>query len=150
MGNNQSDRLEKDGNAEAALSVEAAEGQVEVSATNSSSSALPEIVGGNGGIAAASDVRMLCRAVTKGWLTEPSKLNEAKAALLRVVDDPRSRPGVVAIAAKAIADIEQNTVTTLLRLAEADDKAGRLDEGKATENIAGITMVIREADSDDG
>ena len=154
MGNNQSDRLEKDGNTEAALSVEAAEGQVEVeeegSATNPDLPALVRGNGGRGGIRYAAETRTLCRTLLNGWVQDESRLLEARDALRSVINQQGVRPGTKAIAAKALAEVELRIVELSLKVAEADDKAGRLDEGKATENIAGITMVIREADSDDG
>lgn len=106
-----------------------------MSSSNGHSNGTPQRYEGKRASGAPQEVRTLCRAVLSGWISEPSKLADARAALLEVIQNPATRPGTKAIAAKAIAEIELQALALGLRLAEMDDKTERLDAGEPTDRV---------------
>ena len=95
-----------------------------------------------------SETRMLCSSILNGWLAEakdPEKMKAAMAALVDVLEAPTTRPGTKALAAKALGELQIQMVTLGIRLAEFEDKIGRLDTGGPTERVETYTVEIPEA-----
>ena len=95
-----------------------------------------------------SDARTLCRSILNGWLAElqdPAAMREAIESLRAVIRNPATRPGTMALAAKALAEAMNQTVAMGLRLAEFEDKTERLDRGDVTERHGHLVMNVEEA-----
>lgn len=99
------------------------------------------------------NIKTICSAILQGWLAElndPAKMAEAIAALRDVLADPKTRPGTKTMAAKALAEALNQTLSMGLKLMEFEDKVDRLDRGDVTERHGYLVMNIEEARPSEG
>lgn len=87
-----------------------------------------------------ADCRLTATAVRRRWKIGPAKRDTIVTSMMSVLEADADPRNVVAAAKVLVQMVAQNQADEHLA-----DKNARLDEGKATENIAGVQYTIVEA-----